>query len=76
MPKSKRRQKQLSAQGHDRGRRDVIKAVVAGGGVAASAFALPSRWTKPIVETIVVPAHASVSPALTTTAILTTSSPM
>jgi hypothetical protein len=34
---------------------------VALGGAAISVSLLPSRWVKPVVETIVVPAHAQVS---------------
>jgi hypothetical protein len=34
---------------------------VALGGAAISVTLLPSRWVKPVVETIVVPAHAQVS---------------
>lgn len=34
---------------------------VALGGAAISVTLLPSQWVKPVVETIVVPAHAQVS---------------
>jgi hypothetical protein len=34
---------------------------VALGGAAISVTLLPSKWVKPVVETIVVPAHAQVS---------------
>jgi hypothetical protein len=46
-------------------RRRVLK--IAGiGGAAAVTLILPSKWTKPIVESIVVPAHAAASVATTT----------
>lgn len=54
------------------GRRQAIKTVLAGGGIAATALALPKEWTKPIVESIVVPAHAQTSPVVTTTTAMMT----
>ncbi|WP_457937716.1 hypothetical protein [Mesorhizobium sp. 10J20-29] len=45
-------------------RRRALK-IVASGAVVAT-IALPSKWTRPIVESIVVPAHAQASPTPTT----------
>jgi hypothetical protein len=46
-------------------RRRVLK--IAGvGGAGALTLILPSKWTKPIVESIVVPAHAAASDSTTT----------
>jgi hypothetical protein len=36
------------------------------GGVVIATVALPTKWTRPLVETIVVPAHAAASPKTTT----------
>jgi hypothetical protein len=36
--------------------------ITAAGGVITT-LALPSRWTKPIVKSVIVPAHAEASPA-------------
>ena len=44
------------------GRRQVLKGVVAGSGVVASAMALPKEWSKPVVQSIVASAQAQVSP--------------
>ena len=44
-------------------RRRALK-IVASGAVVAT-IALPSKWTRPIVEAIVVPAHAQASPTTT-----------
>ena len=44
------------------GRRQVLKGVVAGSGVVASVMSLPKEWTKPVVQSIVAPAQAQVSP--------------
>ena len=44
------------------GRRQVLKGVVAGSGVVASAMSLPKEWTKPVVQSIVASAQAQVSP--------------
>ena len=43
-------------------RRQVLKGVVVGSGVVASAIAFPKEWTKPVVQSIVASAHAQVSP--------------
>ena len=43
------------------GRRQAIKAVTLAG-LATSATLLPDSWTKPILRSIIVPAHAQVTP--------------
>ena len=56
-------------------RRFVSKTVIIGG--IATAILLPSKWTRPIVNSIVVPAHAvSSAPPLTTTTTTTTGAPV
>ena len=50
---------------HHPDRRHVLKIITIGG--VATTLLLPSRWTKPIVESIVVPAHAQASPPATST---------
>ena len=45
-----------------RTRRKLVKTLVAGGGVAASVPMLPRQWKKPIVDTVLLPAHAQSSP--------------
>jgi hypothetical protein len=46
-------------------RRRILKIATIGG--IATTLALPSKWTKPIVKSVIVPAHAAASPAPTTT---------
>ena len=46
-------------------RRQVVKTVLIGGAVAA--VMLPTKWTKPLVNAVVVPAHAQASAPPTTT---------
>ncbi len=46
-------------------RRQVLKIVTIGG--VATTLLLPTSWTKPIIEAIVVPAHAQASPPATST---------
>jgi hypothetical protein len=46
-------------------RRRVLQIFGIGG--AALAIALPARWTRPVVQSIVVPAHAAASPANSST---------
>ena len=58
---------------HNPDRRHVLKVITIGG--VATALLLPSRWTKPIIESIVVPAHAQASPRGTTTSTTTTFDP-
>src|SRR5450755_4485512 len=41
-------------------RRRVLKVVTVGG--IATTLALPGKWTKPIVKSVIVPAHAAASP--------------
>jgi hypothetical protein len=45
-------------------RRQVLKGVVAGSSVVASAMSLPKEWTKPVIQSIVASAQAQVSPPL------------
>jgi hypothetical protein len=45
-------------------RRPVLKAIGTG---AALAGILPKSWARPIVQSVVVPAHAAASPLATTT---------
>lgn len=42
-------------------RRTTLKTLLAGGGVLSLA-ALPSRWAKPVVDSVMLPAHAQTSP--------------
>lgn len=43
-------------------RRKLLRVIVTGGGVFATSQVLPNVWTKPIVEGVVLPAHAKSSP--------------
>jgi hypothetical protein len=52
-------------------RRQALKIVITIGGVATTVL-LPSKWTRPVVQSIVVPAHAQASPARTRSATTTT----
>lgn len=44
-----------------RGRRRLLQ-VLSFGGVAAAAKTLPDQWTKPVVDQVLLPAHAQMSP--------------
>ena len=46
-------EKQITA-----GRRKLLKTFTAGSGVVAAGSALPEAWVKPIVNQVVLPAHA------------------
>jgi len=56
----------------DTTRRDVVKKITIFVGGVATLIELPARWTKPVVESIIAPAHAALSAATTTTAAPTT----
>jgi hypothetical protein len=49
-------------------RREALKKIAIGGTIAFGGAALPPRWTKPIVDKVLVPAHAQTSPPPRTTA--------
>lgn len=51
---------------HSRARRRLLKALAAGGGAVAATQVVPARWVKPVVDTVVVPAHAQATgPSMT-----------
>lgn len=43
-------------------RRRLLKSVVAGGGVLATGKLLPENWARPVVRSVILPAHAQTSP--------------
>lgn len=54
-----------SPEARNESRRRVLKSLALGGGAAiGSAVLLPEKWTKPIVDAVVVPLHAQTSPVL------------
>ena len=53
-------------------RRPLLKAIGATLGAGATVALLPKTWTRPVVEAVVVPAHAAASPVTTTTTTTTT----
>lgn len=47
-------------------RRQLLKALIATGGAVTASTLLPGKWSKPVVEVGVLPAHAQVSPPTST----------
>jgi hypothetical protein len=45
-------------------RRNILRGALGGGALAP--LVLPEQWTKPVVKSLVVPAHAISSPSTTT----------
>ncbi len=43
-------------------RRRLIKAVAGSGGIIVGAKVVPREWTKPVVDSVILPAHAQASP--------------
>jgi hypothetical protein len=65
--KSDDAKKKRSAGAKNPERRKVLKGgVVVGGAIVGSALTLPKKWTRPIVEAVVVPAQAQISPGAPT----------
>jgi len=54
----------------DRARRNALKIIVAGT-AAAGSLAIPSRWSKPVVNSIILPVHAQATNADAPTAATT-----
>ncbi len=46
-------------------RRAALKKMLVGTGAVAGAVALPGKWTQPLVDKVLVPAHAQTSPTTT-----------
>ena len=42
-------------------RRNILKSIALGGGVVATAASLPKEWTKPVLDQVLLPAHAQMS---------------
>lgn len=49
------------------GRRKLLKTIAAGSGVIVVGKSLPDNWSKPVVDAVMLPAHAQTSPPLTVT---------
>lgn len=45
----------------DPSRRKLLKSIIAGGGAAMTAGFVPETWTRPVVESVLLPAHAQTS---------------
>lgn len=43
-------------------RRRVLKRLVAGGGFVATGKMMPDDWQKPVIESVILPVHAQMSP--------------
>ena len=42
-------------------RRRLLEKLAIGGGVILTANALPNKWKKPVIESVITPAHAEMS---------------
>jgi len=49
-------------------RRKLLKSIAVGSGAIVAGKSLPDKWTAPVVDSVLLPAHAQTSPAPTTTA--------
>lgn len=43
------------------GRRKALQRLLVGGGIAGASTQMPDKWTKPLVDSVLVPAHAQTS---------------
>ena len=48
-------------------RRRILKIAIGAGAVTALGIALPAKWTRPVIESVVMPEHAHASAAAPTT---------
>lgn len=46
----------------DKSRRNLLKTIMAGSGAVVAAKSLPESWTKPVVDSVILPSHAQTSP--------------
>ncbi len=62
-----------NAESKESGRRKLLKA----GGVVASSYAVPEKWKKPVVDTVLLPSHAqtTATPAPTPGSVAPTPAP-
>lgn len=51
----------------NRARRRLLKAIAGGGGLAYSNAALPRNWSRPVIDSVVLPAHAQTTGVTDTT---------
>lgn len=68
MTKNRSADSQLSKETnrHSRRRRKLLKALTTGSSAVVAGKVAPEEWTKPIVDSILLPAHAQVTPGPTT----------
>lgn len=52
----------MDTQQPDSGRRRILKVITIGGVATTATLLLPSKWAKPVVQSVIVPAHAQASP--------------
>jgi hypothetical protein len=50
----------------DKSRRKLLKSIAAGSGAIVAGKSLPESWSKPVVDSVLLPAHAQTSPAVQT----------
>lgn len=53
-------------------RRDALRKILAGGGIVVGAESLPGNWSKPLIDSVILPAHAQTTGNDTTTLAPTT----
>ena len=66
----------MSEKKSSQSRRKALKQIAAGSGAVVAGSRLPENWTKPVIDSVILPSHAETSPATTTpapTAYFTTS---
>ncbi len=51
-------ERQETPKATDSGRRDTLKGIIAGGGTVVTAASLKGQWSTPVIDSVVLPAHA------------------
>jgi len=62
--KEEKRMKTKSNQNSDGSRRKLLKSLAAGSGAIIAGKSLPDKWVSPVVDTVILPAHAQTSQGL------------
>jgi hypothetical protein len=49
----------MSDKKAENSRRKLLKTAVVGGGIIGASKAMPEKWSKPVVDSVLIPAHAA-----------------
>ena len=65
IPRNQQREWGMTDKKSDESRRKLLKSIAAGGGAIVAGKSLPENWKRPVVDSVMLPAHAETSPTPT-----------